>query len=863
MPAAYARHDAILRQAVTTHGGTVYKVVGDAIQAVFPTAPAAAAAALAAQRELSSEAWPACGLPQPLRVRMALHAGSAEPDASGNYRAPMLFRLERLLAAAHGGQVLLTTTMYGLAWDALPKDAALRDLGEQRLKDLEQPSHVFQLLHPALEAEFPPLRTLERHPTNLPFPPTTFFGRETEIDAIAALLRRGQARLVTLTGPGGIGKTRLALSAARRLLDDFPDGVWFVELAAIVDAELVAEAIATALRVRVSGGAAALTPLRGALEDKRALLVLDNFEQVVAAAALTNELLLACPEVKVLVTSRVPLHLRAEQEYPVAPLSLPRRQPPPTLEQVTQYEAVRLFIERAQAVRPDFEVSNASAPAVAEICHLLDGLPLAIELAAARARLLDPESMLTRLEKRLSLLTGGPRDMPERQRTLRQTLAWSYDLLPPQEQALFRRLAVFAGGFTLEAAEAVSVDSSGLDALEGVERLVEQSLLRQATGEAGPRFGMLETIREFGLEQISLHSDEDAAARRAHATYYAELITRSRHITSIGDPSGIGEMIAERDNVRAMLHYLLETGETETALRVTMRLSDHWTFTGGQFKDGRTHLEHALADGAAANPVTRAYALYGLAMIATHQGDHKAARAAATEALALARAAGDPGATVGALFWLSSGYAFGGQIDEAIAHIQEATRIARDAQNADWLVWTLWFHGMARIVTGELDESRASLEEGLALSRRLGDPWGEAATLMVLALAAGDQGDLGLSASHHAASLRCYSALGAGIGVPYSFVGLAHVAMQSGLAEAAAWLLGAGEGHFDRFGYRSPPGLSRRANRVETAIRDRLGNEAAAQFMSHGRALTTHDAINEAVTFADGLAAGAEEPLSA
>ena len=364
--------------------------------------------------------------------------------------------------------------------------------------------------------------------------------------------------------------------------------------------------------------------------------------------------------------------------------------------------------------------------------------------------------MLARLDRRLPLLTGGAKDLPERQRTLRQTLAWSYDLLPAQEQALFCRLAVFAGGFTLEAAEAIvraDPDLADLDALEGVERLTEQSLLRPATGEAGLRFGMLETIREFGLEQLGQCPEREASARRAHAMYFADLITRSRRVVDMGDSSGIAQMIAERDNVRAMLHFLLEAGETETALRVTMRLSDHWTFTGGQAKDGRTRLERALADGTSSTSVARAYALQGLAMIATHQGDHKAAYAAATESLALARAADEASAIMGAIFWLSSACAFANKTPEGYWLMVEGEQIARGMEDSEWLGWALWYLGMTGSSVGRLEESRAGLEEGIALSRRLGDPWCEAASLMALGLLAGYRDDPEQAAIHHAESL--------------------------------------------------------------------------------------------------------------
>ncbi len=459
MRAALAQHDDRFESAVLQHGGVHIRPrgEGDSRFAVFAGAPEALAAALEIQRAFAAERWPT---PRPIKVRIGLHTGEAELR-DGDYYGSAVNRCARIRAIGHGGQTLLSEATAALVRDDLPATASLVDLGEHRLKDLARPERVFQLTSSDLRIDFPPLISLDARPNNLPVQPTTLIGRQQEIEAVRELLSRHDVRLVTLTGPGGTGKTRLALQVAAELIDDFQDGVFFVELAPLSDPSLVVPTIAQSVGLQDVGGRPVRDALVDYLSDKRLLLLLDNFEQILAAAPVVADLLGAAPGLKVLVTSRAVLHLRGEHEFPVPPLGLPEPGPRSLARELASYPAIALFSQRATAVRPGFGLTDENALAVTDICRRLDGLPLAIELAAARVKLLAPQAMLTRLERRLPLLTGGARDLPERQRTLRDTIAWSYDLLDAPERRLFRRLAVCVGGCTVDAAEAVCATEDG------------------------------------------------------------------------------------------------------------------------------------------------------------------------------------------------------------------------------------------------------------------------------------------------------------------------------------------------------------------------------------------------------------------
>jgi predicted ATPase/class 3 adenylate cyclase len=640
MRAALDHHNTILHDAFTRHGGYIFKTMGDAFCAAFSSPHDALLTALSVQLSLHTADWP--HETGDLRVRMALHTGVVELQDSDYFGSPVN-RVARLLSAAHGGQTLLSLPTQELVRDALQEGVTLRDMGEHRLKDLTRPERVFQLVVSSLPSDFPPLKTLDSRSNNLPRQATPLIGREKETSAVRALLTRQEAQLLTLTGPGGTGKTRLALQVAADMLDDFSDGAFFVNLAPITDHSLVLSTIAQSLGVREAGGQPLIDTLKSYLRDKRLLLVLDNFEQVIEAAPLMAELAAHCPHIKIVTTSRVPLRVRGEKEFPVPPLSLPNPQRLPSLEHLTQYEAVRLFIERATDVKPDFEVTNDSAPAVVEICVRLDGLPLAIELAAARIRLFPPQALLSRLSSRLKLLTGGARNTSARQQTLRGAIDWSYDLLNEGEKQLFRRLAVFAGGRTLEAIEAICNAEGDLkiDVLNGVESLVSKSLLKQEEGAGGePRFKMLETIHEYAREK--LEDDHEAyTLSNQHFEFFLSLAEQSApELEGPQQLVWLASLEAEHDNLRAALTWAEQHHQPELAVRLVAALWPFWNMHG-HYTEGRQRTRTVLRTfHGAGSSYQVADATFGAGFLAWKQGDTQEAREMFEKSLSLSREMG-------------------------------------------------------------------------------------------------------------------------------------------------------------------------------------------------------------------------------
>jgi len=881
MSEALSRHDEILRTAIEAHNGYVFKTVGDAFHATFSAAPDALQAALEAQRALLREAWGPTG---PLRVRMALHTGVAE-ERDEDYFGPTLNRVARLLSAGHGGQILLSLATRELVQDGLPDDSGLRDLGARRLKDLSSPERVFQITAPGLRSEFPPLETLDIRRNNLPAQPTPLVGRERELEEILALLRSSHVRLLTLTGPGGTGKTRLGLQAAAELTDEFEDGVFFVALAAVADPSLVAPTITRTLGLAESGNQPAEELLEDYLRDRQVLLVLDNFEQILESASLLDALLSVAPGLKVLATSRTPLGLYGEHEFPVGPLSLPDTGSLPSVEHLTRYEAVRLFVERARAIRPDFSLTEENAPAVVEICARLDGLPLAIELAAARIKLLSPQAMLSRLDSRLKLLTGGARNLPERQRTLRNAIAWSYEMLDEGEKTLFARLAAFSGGSTLEAVEAVCDPRGDLpeDALDVVSSLLDKSLLRQEEGQgAEPRLMMLETIREFALEKFE-ESDDTEAIRCAHAEYFLALAEEAEpELWGPEDAAWLNQLEQEHDNMRAALSWAIGHEEAELALRLGGALRWFWNM-GGYYGEGRSWLEAALARDGWAPAHARAKVLEGVGWLANQQGDLDRAEAAAEEGLELSTEAG-LGEVVVADFQnvLGDAARHRGDYERAAELLEMSLALHRAARDTRGVAWSLGNLANVASDRGNYERAKNLYEEGLALSRGLGG----AELLGAYLISLGDEyllegnleratklneeaaelyrkrgrkgllqialdnlgwsalirGDLQRAETLHEESLVLCRELGDKLIGLESIEGFACAAGAGGAAERAARLFGAVEALREAAGYHQATRAHSLREPYLAAARSQVGETAWAEAWEEGRSMTFEEA---------------------
>ena len=834
-----AEHHRLIRGAILACDGVEIKTEGDAFFVIFHSAHDAVSAVVKAQRALAAEDWPNGSK---VAVRMGVHTGDVQ-ISHGEYVGLDVHRAARIAAAGHGGQVLLSEATRTIVAGSLPTGVSLRDLGEHRLKDIDAPEHLCQLVIEGLRADFPPVRALSTRFNLLPAELSSFIGRETELEQARALL--AETRLLTLTGPGGTGKTRLSIELARSAADEFDDGVAFVPLAAISDPSLVPPTIRHALGMAEEPGRTALETLMSRLEGREVLLLLDNFEQVIAAAASVAVMLAALPDLKLVVTSRVVLRISGEQEFPVPPLAVPSIGAAVDVDRLSRMDSVALFVQRARSFKPGFALGEENAEAVATICARLDGLPLAIELAASRIKVLPPAALLERLSKSLDLLQSTAADRTDRQRTLRGAIEWSYNLLSEAERTLFRRLAIFVGGFRLEDAEAIATAAGPLeiDVFDGVSTLVDNSLVRQLSDVPEVRFGMLETILEYGREQLAAAGEFEAtAAALAHRVI--ELVeTAEPRLTSGGE--WLDRLEANLGNVRAALGWLGEH-DPAAALLTGGRLWRFWHLRG-HLREGAQTLRALLDDPRASEPsAARAKALIGLAGLVYWQINYDEARARYEDALVIAEAIGDRALEVETLYSLAYVRAIARDWDAAERDFRAARQIFGELGNELMSVWALESEGMVATLKGEHEEAIPILEEGIARFERLGDTFGLRNAISVLSRAHMQLNQLAESRALNKRVLTLARDQRDLTSVSASLLDAAALMALTGDFEKSAVLAGAARRIVDESGAEAPPEL---VNRVDPMpiLEKELAAEKLAELTSQGRGLSTDDATDLAL----------------
>jgi predicted ATPase/class 3 adenylate cyclase len=841
MRQALACHDALTRQAVEANRGTVVKMVGDGAHAAFEEPLDALVATVQLQQALAD---PHATNDVGLRVRCGLHTGVVE-QRDNDYFGSAVNRAARIMRVAHGGQMLLSRATAASVEERLPAGVSLRDLGSVRLRDLGSPERVYQIVHPELRQEFPALRSLEATPNNLPQQVTTFIGRDRELAAVKELL--ANRRLLTLLGTGGLGKTRLSLQVAAEVLEDYPDGVWLVELAALTDARLVPQAVASVLGVKEEAGRPVLEALLKCVQDRRLLLILDNCEHLVQACAeLVERLLRAGAGVKVLASSREALHASGETTYPVPSLTQPDAREEVSVEVLRQYEAVRLFVDRAQAALPAFAVTQGNAPALVEICQRLDGIPLAIELAAARVRALSVEQIAARLGDRFRLLTGGSRTALPRQQTLRALIDWSYALLNADEQKLFMRLSVFAGGFTLAAAEVVGA-GGGIDApdvLDLLAALVEKSLVE--LDAAGERYRMLETVCAYAQQRLDETGDADTTRTR-HLTFFVALADRAAsELWGAEQGAWVEKLGRERENLLSALAWCGDSGERAVqGLRLVTKLQLYW-LPSGMLELGYRLTTEALSRPAAQTlTVERCGALYAASQLAYFLGQFRENAMHAEQSLSIAREIGDDKRAVDALLMLGYGADELGDRGAALGHFEAALALARRIGDRARLSYAL--NALAgHHVPGNEAAALPLYEEATALAREVGDIDAAAVTLQNIgrALISLDQSDG--ARRYLLESLEAAAEIGATRTLLYVLDACVALADQRLEQERSARFLAAANAQIERLGIRRTPGDDQFIGPAAMQARAAMGETAFAEAAVRARALTLEEMVAEA-----------------
>jgi predicted ATPase/class 3 adenylate cyclase len=838
------QHHRLLRTAFEAHGGIERATQGDGFLVIFRDAPSAVSAAVAAQQSLQAYPWPAGA---DVRVRIGLHSGEGILGGD-DYVGVDINLAARIAAAAHGGQVVISQATRALSERSLQEGVGLHDLGEHHLKGLNRPERLHQVIIEGLHADFPPLRSLDSGKAHVPLRMTSFVGRRQDLDNLRSLL--ADNRLITLVGPGGTGKTSLATEFARSMAGDFVDGAWFVDLAPLTDASLIVPTVARTLGLTEQSIRPTIDRLKDHLGGRQLLLLLDNFEHLLVASSVVKDLLAAAPRLKVLITSRSILNLYGEQDFPVAPLGLPEPSAWVDPSRLGEYGAVALFIERARAANPAFAVSKENAEAVTQICVRLDGLPLAIELAASRVRLLEPAEILARLQERLPLLTA-PADLPARQRTLSGAIGWSYELLNPPEQRLFTRLAVPAGGCTLEAAEAICNPGGelGIDTLEGIASLVDQSLVRRSQNVGESRFGMLETIRDYGRARLEAEGSLDEIGQR-HLRYYCDLAENAEpHFFSTQALEWVDRFEAEHANIRAALSRALQISDAENGLRLGAAMWRFW-FLRGYLREGRSWLEAVLALETGAVSASRAKAYTGLGGLTYWLSDADATERAYTAAARFYQQAGDQPAEAEALYNLAFVPVMRGDKEEAHRQFTASMNLASQVGRPDVVAWSQLALGVATAAAEPLD-ALTLLGEALKSFQVEGDSFHTANALRGIAEA---NRRLGRHQAGRAALVEALSLFAEGRILPYigaTLEGIATIESSAGRHLEAVRVMGAVASLKETTGAASTPLTQMDPRDVEGVARRALGDEAVDKALTEGRHMTLEKAVDYASHLAD------------
>jgi len=782
MSALLGRHNEILDRSIETYDGFLFRTVGDAYCVAFHSAINAINAALNIQRKLNNEIWS----PAPIKVRMGIHTGAAQLEGDSSYSGYTTLALtQRIMSAGHGGQILLSQTVRDLTRDRLPPQVQLIDMGEHSLKGILHPEHLYQLVVPDLPSEFAPLNTLELNNHNLPAQVTSFIGREKEISEIGKLIAAN--RIVTLTGSGGAGKTRLSLQVGADKLNQFVDGAWFVELAPVTDPALVPQTLLKIFKLREDAQRAPLEVLIEYLRTKSLLLILDNCEHLIEACAKISETLLrACPNLKFLASSREALDIAGEVAYRVPSLRTPDLDQLPPPEELLEVESIRLFVDRARAAKPDFKLTQDNASFIAQICSRLDGIPLAIELAAARVKMMSPQQIASRLDDRFRLLTGGSRTALPRQQTLRALIDWSYSLLSEQEKTLFRRLAVFVGGWTLEAAEAVCGGvGGGFDILDAMTRLVDKSLVfveEEFIGEI--RYHRLETIRQYSREKF-FDTDEVATIRDCHLEFFVQFAELADENLQSRDQLIWGNrMVAEMDNLRAALEWGLST-KPFSALRIVGAMNLLWPINGYSaegFRWAQKALEQVkntpVTEGLSKEQQLSAFAkaLRGLAWLYLSLGDNANAVRTAEESVNLYRQSLERRGLDMALLALAYPLEFQGERERAETLLLESIEIARAEGDVYALSWSLC--NLARVTLDlhhNLELSKRYVEEAQRYAGEAGFQYLVSLSTEILGIIAIHENDYDNARSHFEKALKGFQDVGATFNIILEKTNLAHL----------------------------------------------------------------------------------------